>query len=240
MKEVKYNKEFISLLNNLSVINKKFIINKEDEDIKTDSKNDGCTVAYTLSCKLDNFNFDGDNVAFYDFSEFYDLFGVYKDCSLNHDDTTGLIEIKDNTSDSKIKYFTADPEIVPKTFKRLKFDSYDYRFWLSTEEFVYIRKMISLLDAKKVKFLLKKGEFKVVLFSGEKNPSFEKTFEIEPFEKDSDFSTDKFNLVLPPDIFLFAPKNDYEIQINKEGVFKFNYIDDNFDLSLYSATNDEE
>jgi hypothetical protein len=239
MKEVKYNKEFISLLNNLSIINKKFIINKKDNKIRVDGKNEGVTVAYTFNCDAENFDFDGEEIAFYNFSEFYDLFNVYKDSSLNYDSNYGLLEIKDNNSKSKIKYYTADPEIVPKTFDFLKFDSFDYKFYLNSEEFAYIRKMVGLVDAKKVKFSLKNGEFKLVLFSDEKNPTFEKTFEIEA-SSELDVSTDSFSLVTPPDIFLFSPKGDYEIQIRKAGVFKFGYAHDTFDLNLFSAIEEND
>ena len=235
MSEVKYTKNFVSLLNSLSIINKKFIIKKEDNKLKIDSKNDMSTIAYKFNCDLSHFNFEGDQIAFYNFSEFSDLFNVYKDALLTYNENSGMFQIFDADKKSKIKYYTSDPEIIPETFKKLKFDDYDYKFNLTSDDFVYIKKMISLIDAKKVKFIQKNGEFKIVLFSEEKDPTFEKTFILESSSEDNK----DFCLVSPPDIFLFAPKNDYEIQIKEVGIFKFKYISDVFDLSLFCAINEE-
>lgn len=229
--DVKYNPEYLKLLKHLSNINEKILIKKTDDqkEIEIEGKNIATTVAYTLKTKIEDFQFDGDEVGFYQFPEFFELFDAFDSPKIKQHDAKFEI-IKDK---SKITYYTADPESIPAIFKKIKFEEPDASFTLTEDDMNHIKKMIGLVDADAVSFIVEDNVLTVVLAGDEKDNSYQKEYEIED-SIDVDIS-------IPTRIFEVAPKGDYEIQIKEEGVMRFIYKNEQkFELNLYTAENEDD
>ena len=233
--DVKYNDEYLKLLRLLSNINEKFLIKKtkDKKHIEIESKNAATTVAYILKTKVKNFDFNGDEVGFYKFSEFNELFNAFESPKLKQDDEKFEIS-KDK---SKITYFVADPESIPTVFRKIDFKDPDLVVTLPEEEFSNIKKMIGLLDAETVEFSVKNAKLTIKLAGDDKDSSYEKQYEVD----DLNITADDFSVKIPQDIFLLDPKSEYEIQIKEEGIVKFEYKNNpEFELDLYTAENEDE
>ncbi|HON83375.1 MAG TPA: hypothetical protein PLI22_04480, partial [Caldisericia bacterium] len=60
---IKHNKQFLSLINDLTPISESVIINKTDDQVRISRANSASTVFYTLEADKDAFNFDGEKIA---------------------------------------------------------------------------------------------------------------------------------------------------------------------------------
>lgn len=230
-----FEKEYLTLLKDLSNINDKILVKKTDDEeyIEIESKNAQTTVAYILKAPMDNFNFSGDEVGFYKFSEFSELLNAFEEPKLKQDDSKFEI----NEGKSKITYYTADPEAIPPVFKKMEFEDPEITFTLTEEEFSNLKKMCSLLQAETISFSIKNGKLKVGLLGEDKeDSSYEKEFEIDSLDTEDDVT-----LETPKDIFLLAPKGEYEVQIKEAGIVRFVYVNDSdYELELFTAENEDE
>ena len=237
--DVKYNKEVLSLINELTKINTKLLIEKEEVDKKEepkkiliDGKNADTTIAYKFSTDIENFTFDGEEVAFYDFSEFYELFDVLetpKVVQINND----KFEIKKNKT--KITYFISDSEAVGSGFSEINFQDPDFTFVVSEEQLKDLRKMITLIQADTITISIEKGQVNVKLSSGEKNNSYETQFETE------DDCKEDFSVTTETDAWEKIPEGTYDIQVKSEGIVRFKYLEnDKVSLDIYAAEIEED
>lgn len=229
--DVKYNNEYLKLLNFLSNINEKFLIEKSEDGKRIDieSKNAATTVAYILSTNVENFSFDGEQVGFYKYSEFNELMNAFDNPKLKQEDYKFEI-VKDK---SKITYRTGQPEAIPKVFEDIKFEDPDFTFNLDENEFVNIRKMIGLMDAETVSFVHTNNKLVIKLAGEDEDNTYEKEFNVTDGED--------VDITIPKDIFMLAPKGDYDVEIKEEGIVRFVYKSNpDFTLNLYTAENEDE
>jgi hypothetical protein len=232
--DVGYNPIFLKLLRDLTNINKKFIIKKtEDEQyIKIESVNAKGTVAYQLKAKLKDFDFDGDEVGFYNYSEFDQLLNAFDEPSLKQNNSKFEI-YKD---DSKITYTTANPEAIPPVFKKVEFKDPDLTFTLTEKEIFSLKKMTSILgiDASIVFKIDSESKLTIKVEGEEEESSYQKEYKLDSLNED--LVGGGFSMTIPQDIFTLSPKATYQIQVTQEGIIRFVYKNEkDFELYLYTG-----
>lgn len=231
--KLKYNNKTLALINQLSSINKRLVIEKtEEDDIEINTRNVSQSVAYLLTAPKENFNFDGDNIAFYDYSEFFKLFSVHDDVTIKQD-VNNLVISKDR---SKLKYFLAEKEaILTEDNPYIVFEESNASFSLSSETLNKLKTMCSLTKASDVIFKVSGDKIFITLFCQKDQPSYEEEFDLnETAEED-------FEITVESDIIKFAPENNYEVDLNSTGLIKFNYLNkDDIKLELYVAESEEQ
>lgn len=233
VKEITYNKDCLNLINSLSNISEKVLVEKTEEGqfIKIDGKNKDTTVAYKFNAPVVDFNFDGDTIGFYDFPEFFTLVSEFDEPVITqvNDDKVQISKGK-----AKLSYHLADEEAIKKPFQKIKFEDPDAVFTLTEANFAKISSMIGKLKAENVSIIIEDNEVRLRLFTGGRDNEFEETFEI------SDSSGEEFEITLTNEIFTLAPKGDYTISVKEEGIVQFNYEnEDGFDLKLFTAEIEE-
>ena len=250
MSKMKFNKEYLNFVQSLSTISESIIFKKaietnvgfiskteaeaiedikiidDKEKIFISSENDSSTIKYFLFAKPENFEFDSEEIAFYNFNEFYNLLQVF---------TTPDIEQKENKitiseGKTKIKYLLSDAEVLKRGPKKLLIkDKSDVKFVLTKEQLKELKKIISLLGSAKCQFEISKDKLICKLFNDSHDNSFEKEYEIK--EK----NTDELSMIISSEIFTLIPDLDYTIEIISEGLIIVKYQNKEFAIRFFVA-----
>jgi len=200
--KVEYNKDMLSLLNDLSAINESVIINKNDKKLSVQRANNARSIAYRLSMESSVFNFSGDQVSFYKFPEFFQLLSCFDSPELHQTDDK-LVISKDKC---KINYLLSDPETLTKSPKQIQFDNPQVEFKLSTADIKELKKMIGLLTAKNTKFTCAKNKVDITCYNSGHDNSFSKSYPTDKCTKDLSFA-------ISSDVFPVIPEGDYVIEL---------------------------
>jgi hypothetical protein len=221
---LQYTKKFFDLVKDLSGINPSIIFEKdEDGNILVKRANASQTIIYTLKANKSNFEFESEDVAFYNYPEFHQLISVFKEPILNEDNDKLII----SEGKSKIKYKVSDAEVINRIKGKSKFSEPDVEFSISADQLSKIKKMIGLISAEQIKFKVKKSsEIECVFFNGEHSNNWEETYAV------SKESESEFDLVINARVFTLIPVNGYKLAIKKEGITQLKYISDDFDLEI--------
>lgn len=228
--KVPYKSETIDLLNELSSkISSSLILTKDNDRLKVNRTNPAETISFFFSSPVDDFNFNDEELAFYNFPEFYQLFSVFTDPIIKQNNDL-LIISKDK---AKIKYKISDPEVIaegPKGFN-IKADL-SCKFKLTVEDLRNLRKMIGLVSAEKATIIRNSdSELSIILGNETHENSYEKTFEVE--------SNDEFDFDIPSELFSVIPDGNYSIELYSEGIVVLNLITEN-EVSLQILTTELE
>ena len=229
VKKVEYNKEFLSLLNDLCSINESLIVVKDEKanTLKVQRANNAKTIAYRLGMKNDVFNFDGDKIAFYKFAEFFQLLSCFDEPELHQSDSK-LTMSKDK---SKINYILSDPETLSKSPANIKFENPQVEFQLTSADIKELKKMIGLLVAKNTRFTCSKNKVDITCYNSGHDNSFTKTYDAERQEAE-------FSFPISSEIFTVIPDGDYTIELmekvlpNKKVVHMCRFTLQKKDISL--------
>jgi hypothetical protein len=233
--EVKYDNEILTLLRKLSDINIELTIEKsEDEkEILITARTPSRSIAYEFKAPIDTFNFEGDDITFFDYKEFFTLFSVNDDPVIKQTENTFEI-IKDR---SKLTYFLAEKEATEGSEydEYVEFDESHASFKLSAEKIKKFKTMIGLTNAEDLTFKVSGNKILTTLFYEVNQPTYEEEFDlIEPATKD-------FEFIVDTEIIKLAPENDYIIYLNAHGVIKLEYINDNdIELNLFIAESEDD
>jgi len=233
-KKIKYDKRTLELINNLSRMNSKLSIEKSEDGkfVYVNGTNVDTSVFYGFKVSSDRFDFEGEQIVFQDYSQFYEYFNVLESPDIFQDDEK--FEIKKGKS--RISYYLADPDIIDETFDGAEFEDPDYTFKLTKEELKHIQKMINLFDAEKVTLTIenKKITLKLSKEGNEKDNFYETDFECS-YANDEEFS-----LPLKISIWDNSPDGDYVINVKEEGIVNFSLVEEGVSLELYSGEIEEE
>jgi len=234
VKKVEYNKEMLSLLNDLCSINESIIVKKVNEGkaLMVQRANNAKSIAYRLGMNPEVFNFDGDEVAFYKFAEFYQLLSCFETPELSQIDNKFIIS-KDK---SKINYLLSEPESITKGPSNIRFQDPSVSIKLESSDIKELKKMIGLLVAKNTRFTCKDNKADITCYNSNHDNSFTKTYDTETCDKDIRFS-------ISSEIFTVIPDGDYKIELmqkttpsNKEiHQARFTLIKENIALEIFTA-----
>jgi len=234
VKEVKYDSDLLSLLNDLCSINESIIIKKDDnkKNLEVQRSNNAKSIAYRLGMNPEVFNFDGESIAFYKFAEFYQLLTCFDTPDLHQSDSK-LIVSKDK---SKINYILSDPETLSKGPKNIKFENPQVSFQLTSSDIKELKKMIGLLVAKNTRFTCSDKKVDITCYNSGHDNSFTKTYETDTLKKEMSFP-------ISSEIFTVIPDGDYTIELmekvlpNKKEVHvtRFTLQKENISLEIFTA-----
>lgn len=222
---IKYNKNFLSLIHDLTPINGTIIIEKQEDKVHISRSNPAQTIFYMLDGKAENFDFTDDKIAFYNYGEFFSLLSVFSEPKLLIDENK--VTISDEKS--KIKYIISDPETIAKGPSKIAFPSSDVKVVLEAAEIKNLKKMISLIGSKFAKFTTKEdGQINFNFFNDSHDNSYEKDFPMESNGK-------SISMKISSEIFTLLPENTYTVEMCSQGLVKFSYSKDDITLSVYVA-----
>lgn len=225
-KELSYKIETLNLLNQLTLsLSNSIIINKNEDETRfvVNRFNASETISFFFNAPISDFDFDGDEIAFYNFAEFFQLISVFKDPKITQD-LNKLIISKNN---SKIKYVLSDSEIISKGPKGFEIsEDANCEFELNAEELKNLGKMIGLVSAEKANIKVNDGKLTITLC----NETHENTFDKEFTTITSDGEDFAFNI--PSEIFTTIPPGNYKVMIFKDGLVMLEYKSTNVSLKL--------
>lgn len=240
MNSINYKKNVLSLVNDLSVVTPSVIFKKENNQIVVRRANMAESIAYELKTKKEIFDFLGDELAFYNFPEFYQILSSFTEPNIkqkidnqNEDDeiTTFLIS-KDK---SRIIYKISDiSSLRPNPSEFPSMDDNDLNFIINGDDLKELQKMKGLINASNLKINMSDGILKLELFSNSYDNSFDKEYII------SNSKVEKINMVISTEILSVLPKGDYNVKINTEGIITFTLKNDDIELVIITAELEEE
>jgi len=233
----KYSDSFLSLINELTKINKSVIVTPTDENIKIKMFDPTKSIVYDLVTKKESFDVE-DEIAFYNFVEFYSFYSTLKSGS-----DLPSITVDDNKiciagDNSKLNYNLSDVEII-KTHrpKSITFPDWDYEFVLDQKIIQELSKMISLIDASYIKMTSHADGYATikVYINGVDN-AFEKRVELT---KISD-TEEEFDFDIIADHINKIPSGSYKFQVKNPGRIKISLIGNtDTTLDIYLARKKE-
>jgi hypothetical protein len=230
MKKVEYNSEIFDLVKNLTLINSSIIFEKDEEGNVVVRRSDReQTVAYQLVAPNSYFDFDNEFIAFYEFIEFYNYFKAFTTKPEIYVDDLKLVMKNEG---SKTDYLLSNPEVIDKGPKSINFTNPDIKFKINSSDLDEFIRMNGLIKPRKAKIFGNSEKITIKLFNNLHDNTFEKTFNVESFG-DID---EEIDFVIFSDTLTYLPiKNDYSIEIKKQGFVKISLLDKNIKLDIYTG-----
>lgn len=232
---INYQKNYLSLIDSLSVISSKVLI-KNGEQLKIFNGNAGSesTLFYELVAPVENFMFEGKEIAFNNFKEFYQILNCYQAPELHMKDNKILIK-KDK---SKFNYVLSEPDNI-RFDSEVEFTDHDVSFNITEADLVEIKKMNGLIKATDKKDSVvwvglnsKDNVLSMVFKTAEHNNSFERECPCETVRNDA-------SITVIADVFNALPKGSYNVFINNEGIVKFTLVDNEIILNIFVGGKNE-
>lgn len=238
-----YNKNFIDLVSELCSFQSELNFIKQNNQVVLRAKEENTKIAYTLYAPENYFDFPGDYLGFYDFTEFRKYFKIYdnpnKDTELadapvldvNFTESGNIYQvlIKSSKSNQQLKCTTAPRGILEDpNFNGVKLPSVDATLNMSVAQIDNLKKMISIIKPASVKMTFKNDVCEI---------SFENIVNHNEF-------TCVYNLTKPiDDTFVVEtdiiginglPSGDYEVNVCNRGYLHYHQVRaDDIDLNLY-------
>jgi hypothetical protein len=235
--KVTYDSDALALIRKLTDIRKEFTIEKSEDkkSITITARTPSRSVAYDFKAPIDMFNFEGDNITYFDFKEFYTLFSVNDDPILKQ----GVNKFEIIKDRAKLVYYLGEKEATEDSDDEYEeyvaFDESHASFTMTAETMKKLKNMISLTKAEDLIFKVKDDKILIKLYYGENQPTYEEIFDLDgPAVED-------FQFIVDTEIIKLSPENDYVVDLNSAGVVRLKYMNDkNIELNLYISEIEEE
>jgi hypothetical protein len=224
-----FNSEIFTLIKDLSAINNSIIFEKNEGKVLVTRSDSEKTIVYRLETPAEYFDFNKDEIAFYNYNEFYQFLTVFRGPTMVLEGNKIVL----SEGESKFNYIIQNPEAItsPRP-KKPNFNSPDIEFDLDANTLDEISKMNALIKAKHAKIFGNGEIVNIRLFNNMHDNSFDKKIPVKNLTNiNEDF---EFNIFT--DIFTKIPlKRDYKVSIKKEGFVKMSLVDQNVSLDIYTA-----
>ena len=219
MSKINYKSEFLNLVNDLTLINKSIIIDKNGDDILIKRSDSDKSVAYVLGAPNEYFGMVNEQIAFYNYTEFFQFLSTME---------TPDIQIKDskitlNKGKTKINYLLSNPESIQPGPKQIDFSNVDFEFDLDASTIDELNKMHSLIKAKRCSFTTKGDEITLKIFNNDKDNSFQKTM---PLKRLSGMNEEVDFKIFSETITKIPSKRNYKVSIKNPGYLEFDLVDE--------------
>jgi hypothetical protein len=228
-KNIVFNSEIFNLIKDLSSINNSIIFEKNDGKVLITRSDSEKTIVYRLETPMEYFDFNKDEIAFYNYNEFYQFLTVFRSPTMLLEGNKIIL----SEGESKFNYIIQNPEAItsPRP-KKPNFNDPDVEFVLDANTLDEISKMNALIKAKHAKIFGNGETINIRLFNNLHDNSFDKKISVKNLTNfDNEFD---FNIFT--DIFTKIPlKRDYKVSIKKEGFVKMSLVDENISLDIYTA-----
>ena len=233
--QVKYNDEALLLIRKLSEINNIITIKKSEDNqfITINNKNSSKSILYDFKAPISCFDFEGDDISFFDYKEFFTLFSVNDEPIITQDSLK--LSIKKNRA--KLKYHLAELEAIQDDEDEyyVDFSESHANVIITAETFKKFKTMASLTKAEELTFKVEGDKLLIKLFHEENEPTYEEEIDLEGT------ATEDFEFMVDAEIIKLAPEHDYNVELNSSGVIKFTYINElDIELNIYIAESEEE
>lgn len=229
MAKVRYNSELFDLIKDLTAITTQVVFVK-DEDGKVFVKraDSESTIAYTLKAPSEFFDFTEDEIAFYNYPEFYQYFKALGEPELSISQKVVTLKV----GSSKSSYLLSNPESIEPGPRSINFPGGDVKIRLTSENLDELLKMIGLINAKKAHVYGNGKKITIKVFNDLHSNTFEKSFKVEnltEFDGEIDF-------VMFASTFINLPaRRDYNIEIVSDGFIGIQLEDENIELNIYTG-----
>lgn len=231
MANVQYNKHALDIISALTAINQSVIFERDEDNedrIVSKSADSNKSIAYIFSAPKEVFDFDGDECSFYNFNDFYTLFNIFDEPTLEQNDTE--ITVKENKS--KLKFRLTDKELIKKLFNKVNFGDSDVDFVLDADLVKKIKSLASgnAVNADRIKFSVEGNELNYKLYNTKHHNTFDETFEVE------NNSDEDFDIEVDIKIWNKIPNASYKVSMKEEGLVRLTMIrDDDVIVEIYTA-----
>lgn len=241
-----YERKLFDIVKSLSTINNSIVMVREGDTISIRHKHPETFIWMNLTTPSSSFSFEKDQLAFYNFDEFYQFLKLFEDPKLDIENNKLII----SDASSKTEYYLKDPRACSEVINVKKiydnWGSSDFRFQFAQKDLESFSKASSLISADKKRKARIHGDATTVtieLVNMNINPkqnaydkTYSKTFNIENI---TGFS-DKFNFTINADFLLNIPKRDYIFEIKTEGKIKASFTDAPTTVDLFTGKIKEE
>lgn len=231
--KVDFNPKVLSLLKDLTTISGSVVIQREKEKFYISQINEYESLIYIMKGPIALLYFEGDNMSFRDFSEFYQIYTSLNDPKI--EESLSHLILKDGST--KINYLLSEAETLTSELGPTQNDIpdetkvIDASIQISESELVELRKMINLIKAEKVRITTNKKQQNIVFYfyNDEISNSIERTYKSDvEVKKDLDYVSTSL-------IFTNVPKNDYVYNFNHYGLTNIKYQSDVVELLIFSG-----
>ena len=228
MSKINYKSEFLNLVNDLTLINKSIIIDKNGDNILVKRNDSDKSVAYVLGAPNEYFGMTSEQIAFYNYTEFFQFLSTMENPDISIKDSKIVL----NKGKTKINYLLSNPESIQPGPKQIDFANVDYEFELDAATIDELNKMHSLIKAKRCSFTTKGDEITLKIFNNDKDNSFQKKLpltRVSSTQEEVDFK------IFSEIVTKIPSKRNYKVSIKNPGYLEFDLVDESIDLKIYTA-----
>ncbi len=240
------NKQYIELLKSLTSINPSVLILRDGENNVTRMLNATKDIFYELIAPKSVFDFQGDDIGFFAFPEFHDLFSAFADSEVTSVDARKL-KIKDTESGDSFTYSTHERQYIKGTFKGIDLADTHFKFFMSDKMRANIKNRAGLISADRINFVSNDDDtLKVTMVNSKTENDFSfnigKT-DVSPenghvMDVDSGMRTD-LSVVFPSGIISKLPNGDYDVEVSNTGLITFTLKAEGIELIVRACSIDE-
>ena len=242
-----YDRKLFDIVKSLSPINNSIVMVKEGDKITIKHKHPETYIWMNLTAPSTTFDFPTEQIAFYNFDEFYQFVKLFETPEI--DIGNNKIVISDKSS--KTEYYLKDPracsEIIDMTKVYSNWGSSDFRFQFPQKDLESFSKASSLISSDKKRKARVHGNATMVNIDlvniniNPKQKAFDKTYSKNfAIENLTGFS-DAFSFTINADFLLNIPKRDYTFEVKTvDGRIKASFTDDPITVDLFTGKIKEE
>jgi hypothetical protein len=241
-----YDRKLFDVVKSLSPINNSIVMVKGNDQIFIKHKQAESFIWMNLSAPAKSFEFPQEQLAFYNFDEFYQFVKLFDNPEIDIVDNKIVISDKS----SKTEYYLKDPracsEIIDMTKLYANWGSSDFSFMFTSKELESFGKASSLISSDKKRKARVYGNATVVnidLVNMNINPkqkAYDKTYSKSFTIQNLTGFSKEFNFTINADFLLNIPKRDYLFEIKTIGQIKASFKDDPITVDLFTGKIKEE
>ena len=230
-----YNKQFLQTLKELSRISPYVVMKKVDGNIVITQKNEHENINYIITTPEKNFQFDKNEIAFFNYVEFYSFLELFSNPEISIENNKVVL----SENNSKTEYFLSNVEACKVGFP-CPWNNPDIKFDLPQKELETLIKASSLFPSsetiKKARIVGNEKSVSIELVNVNINPK-QKTYD-KTFSKQLDVTSItgkpcEYDFVVNREIFINSPKRSYSIELKKEGFMKAGYQDSDYFVDIF-------
>lgn len=247
MKTVNFDKNALKIIADLSKIvktkdgNTPIKIVKDAEGIHVKAANGSKTILFTVDAPTSAFDFEGTEICFYNYGEFYDYFNLFdapiiSQDLINEGESEEAEAVIITQGKKKINYPLSDAEVIKGSLKKVAWEEPDTYFDFGADQLVHLKKVIGLLGDKNnnISFNFDGDEVHVKAKTSINNNSFEDSYAVSsPVEEE-------FKITISDEVFKYLLSVDYRVEVKSEGLLRFFFESGNIVASILVTAIDED
>lgn len=246
MKEINFDNVTLKLISDLSRIcktkenNYPIKIVKDESGIHIKAGNAGRSVVFTLDAPTSAFDFEGSELCFYDYNDFYNYATLFEGAIINQGTIgEGRNEVEAliiTEGKRKVSYPLSDAEVIKGSLKNVKWADPAAKFVFPSDKLSLLSKALKFLGTKdnKIKFDFSGSEVTITASTELNKNSYQDVVELND-EVEEDFS-----IVISDEVVKYLINIDYRVEVQKEGFIRFFFdVKDNAASILATSKGDD-